>query len=47
MESFRLYNRTVVSPLQDDIIGAFDKILGVENSITISPFNIQWDEAVA
>ena len=47
MESFKLYNRTVVSPLQDDIIGAFNKILGVENSITISPFNIQWDEAVA
>lgn len=47
MESFRLYNRTVVSPLQDDIKGAFDKILGVENSISISPFNIQWDEAVA
>ena len=47
MESFKLYNKTVVSPIQDQILDVFNKIFGVENAITISPFSIQWDEVVA
>ena len=37
-EAFKLYNKTVVSALQDQIRDAFDKIFGIENSITITPF---------
>lgn len=37
-EAFKLYNKTVVSALQDQIKDAFDKIFGIENSITITPF---------
>ena len=39
-EAFKLYNKVVVSPLQDDIKTAFDKIFGVEGSITITPFSL-------
>ena len=43
-DSYKLYNKTVVNPIQADIIGAFDKIFGVENSITITPFTVVFDE---
>lgn len=42
-DSYKLYNKTVVNPIQADIIGAFDKIFGVENSVTITPFTITFD----
>ena len=41
LQAFALYNRTVVQPIQQAIIKSFDKILGIEDSITIEPFSIQ------
>ena len=42
-EAFKLYNRTVVKPIQKVIVDAFDKIFGVDGSITITPFNLEND----
>ena len=42
--SFKLYNRTVVRPIQNAIADAFDKILGQTGSITIEPFSIEGNE---
>lgn len=42
-ESFKLYNRTAVKPIQKVIVDSFDKIFGVEGSITITPFNLEND----
>ncbi len=39
-ESFRLYNRTRVRPIQQVITDAFDKIFGVTNSLSITPFSM-------
>lgn len=41
--SFALYNKTVVSPLQKDLTRCFDKIFGIDNAITIEPFKINFD----
>ena len=41
LQAFALYNRTVVQPIQQAIIKSFDKILGMESSITIVPFSIE------
>lgn len=43
-DCYKLFNKTVVTPIQDDIIKSFDKIFNVENSVTISPFTINFDE---
>lgn len=40
-ESFKLYNRTTVRPIQNIIVDAIDKIFGVEGSITIQPFTLE------
>lgn len=40
-ESFKLYNRTAVRPIQQILVNAFDKILGFEGSLTIEPFNLE------
>lgn len=40
-EAFKLYNRTAVKPIQKVIVDAFDKIFGVDGSITITPFNLE------
>jgi hypothetical protein len=40
MESFSLYNKTVVHPIQNAIIEAFNKIMNTDNSITIIPFSL-------
>ena len=40
-ESFKLYNRTMVQPIQKNIVDAFDKIFGVEGSVLIQPFSIE------
>ena len=40
-EAFKLYNRTAVRPIQQIITKSFDKILGFEGSITITPFNLE------
>lgn len=39
-ESFRLYNRTRVRPIQQLITDVFDKIFGVANSLEIVPFSL-------
>lgn len=39
--AFKLYNRTVVRPIQNEIIDSFDKILGTKGSIVITPFSIE------
>lgn len=40
-ESFKLYNRTTVKPIQNIIIDSFDKIFGVEGSVSIKPFSLE------
>lgn len=42
-DSYKLFNKTVVSPIQQAIVNAFDKILGVKDSITINPFIITFE----
>ena len=42
-EAFKLYNRTAVKPIQKVIVDTFDKIFGVDSSITIEPFNLEYD----
>ena len=45
-EAFKLYNRTRIQPVQDAIVDAFDNILGVEGSMTITPFSLERAQAV-
>lgn len=40
-ESFRLYNRTTVRPMQKNIVDAINKILGMDGAISIVPFSIE------
>ena len=40
-DSFKLYNRTQVKPVQRLICDTFDKIFGVKNSIEIKPFTLE------
>ena len=42
-EAFKLYNRTAVKPIQKVIVDTFDKIFGVDGSITIEPFDLEYD----
>lgn len=42
-DSYKLFNKTVVSPIQQAIVTVFDKILGVKDSITINPFTITFE----
>lgn len=41
LEAFKLYNRTAVRPIQQVITKSFDKIFGLNGSITITPFNLE------
>ena len=41
--SFKLYHSTVVKPIQDIIYEAIDKITGIDNSIEITPFKIDFN----
>lgn len=43
-EAFKLFNKTMIQPMQKKICNAFDKILGTDNAITIEPFNIDWSD---
>lgn len=43
-DSYKLFNKTVVSPVQKAIKDTFDKIFGVKDSITIAPFTITFEE---
>lgn len=45
-EAFKLYNKTVVEPMQKKIIKSFDKIFGMKNSIKIEPFAIVFDKNI-
>lgn len=40
-EAFKLYNRTVVKPIQRKITDTLDKVFGVKGSITIQPFTLE------
>lgn len=40
-EAFKLFNRTVVKPLQKKIEKTFDRIFKTKNSLTIIPFNLK------
>lgn len=40
-ESFKLYNRTTVRPIQKIIVETFNKIFGFDNSIEIIPFSLE------
>lgn len=43
-EAFSLYNKTTVEPIQKDIIRSFNKIFGIEDSLTIIPFKLEGGE---
>lgn len=43
-DSYKLFNKTMVQPIQDNIVDVFDKIFGIKNSIYISPFTINFEE---
>ncbi len=40
-EAFLLYNQTTVIPIQNDIIRIFNKIFGVDTSMSFKPFKIE------
>jgi phage portal protein BeeE len=40
-EAFKLYNRTVVKPIQKLIANTMDKVFGIEGSITIQPYTLE------
>lgn len=40
-EAFKLFNKTVIKPIQRVITDNFDKVFGVKGSFTIAPFNIE------
>lgn len=41
LEAFELYSKTTVTPIQTDIQRTFDKIFGVDDSLTIIPFKLE------
>lgn len=43
-EAFKLYNKTTVKPIQDDLTRTFDKIFNLDNSIGFVPFKIEEGE---
>lgn len=43
-EAFKVFNKTVILPIQKVIKSAFEKILGEKEIISIEPFNIDWSE---
>ena len=42
-EQFKLFNRTVIRPIQKNICNAVDKIVGGQANLIIKPFSINWD----
>ena len=38
--AFKLFNRTMIQPVQDMIVDAFDNIFGVKGSVNIVPFSL-------
>lgn len=45
-DSYKLFEKTVVRPIQKDIIKVFDKIFEEEQSIEIKPFTITFEEGI-
>lgn len=43
-EAFKLYNKTTVKPIQDDLTRTFDKIFKMDNSIGFVPFKLEEGE---
>lgn len=45
MAQFALYNKTRILPIQKEMCDSFDKIFGVENSVSIEPFSIVFEDS--
>lgn len=43
-EGYKLFSKTVVQPMQRKICNALDEIFGDTDSVTITPFSIDWTE---
>lgn len=43
-DSYKLFNKTVVQPIQKNIVDAFNKIFGNDNAVEIEPFTIEFDD---
>lgn len=43
-DSYKLFNKTMIQPMQKDIIDTFDKIFNIDNSMEIIPFSIKFEE---
>lgn len=43
-DSYKLFNKTVVQPIQKNIVDAFNKIFGHDNAVEIKPFTIEFDD---
>lgn len=43
-EAFKLFNKTLIQPIQKRIANALDEIWGATDTITIKPFSIDWSE---
>jgi len=42
-QAFRLYNKTVVQPIQLNLVRFFNQATGIENYLTIEPYKIKFD----
>jgi len=45
LESFQLFNKTMIEPIQNTMTRQFDKIFGGENTISFNKFVI-WDDKI-
>lgn len=43
-DSFKLFQRTVIQPMQDIIEDSLSKITGIEDAVKITPFNITFEQ---
>jgi len=46
MESFNIFNLTVIRPIQKEIISSLDHLFDTQNSIIINPFKINLDDTL-
>ena len=42
-DSYKLYQKSVVEPVQDIIYESIDKMTGIDNAVEITPFSIAFD----
>lgn len=45
LESFQLFNKTMIEPIQNTMVRVFDKIFGGENTISFNKF-VVWDDKI-